>query len=615
MSPKFEAADVNAELAAPIRRRTVRHFQWTNLIKLAGVAIGIYFAYLEFRPGTRFSVTWKHTHGLHAGALVTYNGDAVGQVIGTKHLINDGLVNVMMEIDPDKSELASRLLVDTTRFYIDRPTTDNLRLIHVDQAIKPRSVVVKTGSPNALAKLEFQGRSEIPPEGDGVFVTVRWERIGHLKENGEVTVGEGVVGLVSRLERDVITNEWLVELYIPRDLARTQTRFHLNTIRANLSGVSGIEAGLFGTKVVAVPSRYPASDENQPCNRFLGESNPAPRHLPKPGDVSVILRMEEQLIGPDTPIKFRGGYAGGYVAKVLPASDGSGYVAHCFLRSSIASRLYANTVFWVDRGLLIPDVTLGRLITGDVVSVQLDPERALQGPTIWFNTPEDHGKKVDLSNVPPYDLHPIEREGFRTSYAPITETFSGEREADVELLAAEITWYPDAMWTLFRQKSFKGHLIPISGGVVGPTELLTVGRNGDRESVELFVGGRRQEYQPPTWTGRNLSFTPLKLDVPSYPTSLLGCVLGSQPTDIHVNLEGEATFAVSASRLKRNADQWIVDSSVPCKHEMHCKPVFADASKKMIGVFLFPDGAKEARVALLPNKFGSVTSEGDVPSR
>jgi len=51
-------------------------------------------------------------------------------------------------------------------------------------------------------------------------------------------------------------------------------------------------------------------------------------------------------------------------------------------------------------------------------------------------------------------LHPIEREGFRTSYAPITEIFSGEREADVELLAAEITWYPDAMWTLFRQKSF-----------------------------------------------------------------------------------------------------------------------------------------------------------------
>ena len=43
--------------------------------------------------------------------------------------------------------------------------------------------------------------------------------------------------------------------------------------------------------------------------------------------------------------------------------------------------------------------------------------------------------------------------------------------------------------------------------------------------------------------------------------------------------------------------------------------VVADASKRMIGVFLFPDGAKEARVALLPNKFGSVTLEGDVPSR
>lgn len=423
---------------------------------------------------------------------------------------------------------------------------------------------------------------------------------GHGLEAGDplryrgITVG-GVTAV--RLGRDL--DEVRIDVRLDpaaAGLARAGTRFWIVRPHVSLDGVQGIET-LVGARYLAVRPGPPGGER---VDEFAALAEPPLDERVEPAGLEITLEAPARFgISPGTPIAYRQIRVGTVLAVDL-ASDATTVEIDAYVRPAYAELVRASSVFWESGGVELEASLFGGL------ELDLESLRSLWAGGIAFATPTDagppaaDGARFRLREGPPEDWR---------AWRPALSVGAPAGGADRPPLApARLRWESGFFG---RDRGRRGWLLPVSGGWLGPADLLQPVEAAGDEGAELEVAGERARLVEPAARAANGLAWRASAGAPAdaWPRERALSSSGREAVDCLLVADPEvAPRPLAAARLVAlpegegggegggEGEGWRVED-VQLGAEWHGALVLAREGGALVGVLLVDgDGARVARV-------------------
>ena len=456
----------------------------------------------------------------------------------------------------------------------------------------------------------------------GPMITIGFEESHGLRAGDPLRFRGVTVGHVQDIHLDPAGAQVTVQARLTSDgapLARAGTRFWIIRPQIDFTGVSGLDA-VIGPKAIGVlPGTLGAPvdgphDANGTGRATLPRTAPPQRHFtglsapPLPivrneGDLDITLHAPTiGGIRPGAPVQYRQIRVGTVLATAL-TSDGGAVEIHAHIPAEYRDLIRAGTRFWKQggvradlgwRGLSFEIGTLAELVTDGVALATPPPGSDNQSVRT--------GHRFILAERP---------EARWLEWIPSATIGSALLPGSLTLPAPEratISWRQGMV--MRRSRSHTGLLLPVTGGWIGPADLLT-SEEGMREvrievdgldlaALESPSGGRADARgTAPIPLPAALAFLPAPQErTKAWPAARLRSPLDALSPEDCLIIAGAGTppHPIAASALHSDGTSWRAHLTLPIDPASHGAPVVSRQDGAVIGFLLLSD--EDPRIAL-----------------
>jgi len=414
---------------------------------------------------------------------------------------------------------------------------------------------------------------------------------GHGIEAGDALRYRGIeVGRVedARLTEDLAAVDLVVRLD-PRAeaIAVAGSRFWVVRPRLTVDRVQGLDT-VVGARHLAVD---PGGEDAPRQTEFVAlEASPVVEHL-EPGGLELFLEASTRYgLTEGAPVTYRQLQVG-HVLSVGLSSDATAVELRAWIRPEYVQLVRTNSVFWETGG-----VELGMSLT-EGLRLDVGTLRSLLIGGVAFATPNDPGALATTGAR--FALYGEAEEDWLEWTPPLAvgSQLLPTDQAPPRLLRAVHRWEQGRILTGARQRT--GWVLPVEGGVLGPSDLLVAEEGAHEGTATLEVGGARIALvSAPAWHDAGLARREVQLEAPAFDLERAR-PLPEQPEEVLVfSAPGAAPMALSASRLAVDGRDWTVDRAIAFDESWNGSAVLARADGALLGVLLVGEG--RARVVAVP---------------
>lgn len=545
--------------------------------------------------GSQITVRFAEGHGVKPGDRLRHRGIEVGEVVEVELDAELKGVLITMELTPAAEAIAR----EGSRFWIERPHISLSRISGLETVVGAKYVGVLPGPADGERIYHFEGM-ESPPlfhDSDSVEITVHFHN-GYGLAAGDVVKHRGiVVGEVTSVELDTKFEGVEVRVRLigrATGLARAGSQFWVERPRVSVAEIRGLET-LVGGRYLAV---LPGPADGEARRSFVGlESAPA-GELPAGGLEILLQGAAKHGLEPGTPVMYRGHQVGQIVSVGL-AHDAASVDARAYIQPDYRNIVRDNTRFWSNSGLHLRFGFSGLELGTDTLS-----NLAMGG--VSFATPTSPGAPVTtgqryvIADQPESDWLEWEpRIAVGTGFLRDGLSFPSPQRVTLR--------WSESFLGITRTKRRQGWVLAFDGGhsLLGPADLLTPVANAVADTI-LEVSGREFTITADSSDVMNeLAFFAVEGE-PISPESAwsrerLRTASDLEPTML-VGDPQTAKLPLPIERLSRaeNAEEWLVDPSVPLDADWHGGSLVSIKDGHLIGIVLTT--SRPARVMLIPQK-------------
>jgi hypothetical protein len=355
-----------------------------------------------------------------------------------------------------------------------------------------------------------------------------------------------------------------------QDLARTGSEFWIVRPELDLSGVRGLDT-LVGANYLAVQpgqgsSRY----------QFVGLEQPPLFTAEEAGGLEIVLVTPgKSNLLPGAPLSYRQVEIG-QILTVDLARDASAVEARARIAPRYLTLIRENTRFWKTGG-----ARLNAGLTG--FSLAVDSVQSLIQGGVTMAIPPDPGPPV----APAYrfPLHDEPQKEWLTwvPYLSLQETTARERYYP---LPATLRWRHRTFYYLARPAERLGRVLPVTGGLLGPADLLVPPENALPDSVSLILeDGAEVRSFPVKVYANGLARLTYPHEYPVWPAARQRVVTTPEDTLIIADPSIPSRF-VGSARYAGQGTTWTIDPAIPFDGSWHGACVIAESDGALLGLVL-----------------------------
>jgi paraquat-inducible protein B len=428
--------------------------------------------------------------------------------------------------------------------------------------------------------------------GQGPSITIVASE-GHGLGLGDPLRYRGItVGEVRRIEltEDLAQVALIVRLEPGADgLCREDSRFWVVRPHMALDGVQGLET-IVGARYLSV---MPGPLDSPPCYRFTALGDPPVPEPIEPEGLELVFEASSRLnLVPGAQITYRDVPIGTVLGFEL-ASDATHVDVHAYVRPDYVELVRENSWFWNTGGLEV------NLALTEGLTIEMDSLRSLVIGGIALATPTEAGPLVEDGRR--FYLHEQPHEDADSWHPSLAIG-----DADIPLPAAAprpplvratLRWREGKV---FKSKErLDAWLLPVTGGLMGPADLLVVPEDAIDGSAVLELLGRDYPLETvPEWVKRGVAFLPIAVPgIEIMPRSAFASEAEAQDCLAYASAEAPP-LAISTARFTAEAKGWRIDSDLLIEESWHGAAVFGRDDGCWIGVLLISE--EESRVAVFP---------------
>lgn len=311
----------------------------------------------------------------------------------------------------------------------------------------------------------------------GLPVVIEFAHSHGLKPGDALRLRGAVVGTVDtvRLLDDLSGVQVRVRLHAEAAaLARAGSRFWIVRPQLGLSGISGLETVIGANYLHVLPGDGPAQ------THFTGLDEPPPPAVLEPGGLNIVLTTPGQGdLRAGAPVSYRQVTIGAIV-RVDLATDASAVEAEVYIRPAYTALIRAQTRFWKAGG-----ARLSAGLTG--LAVDVDSVQGLLLGGVNIALPPDAGGPVAAGHTFPLYEKP---DSDWLDWLPAL-ALDGDNPARQfpPTLSARLVWQYKNLLYLTQTGERSGWVLPVTEGVLGPADLLTLPDDALPGSVQLVIDG------------------------------------------------------------------------------------------------------------------------------
>lgn len=400
-----------------------------------------------------------------------------------------------------------------------------------------------------------------------------------------------VVGEVRRIEltEDLVRVALVVRLEPGAEgLCREGSRFWVVRPHMALDGVQGLET-IVGARYLSV---MPGALDAPTRRSFSALADPPVTEPIEREGLELVFEAATRFnLVPGAQLTYRG-VSIGTVLDIALASDATHVDVHAYVRPDYAELVRENSWFWSTGGLEV------NLALTQGLSIEMDSLRSLVVGGIALATPTEAGALVEDGHR--FYLHEKEHED-AASWRPALAIGDAEIPLPASvprppLYSAVLRWREGKVFKSKEQRS--GWVLPVSGGLLGPADLLVPPEDALADGRALEVEGESYPPPEPAWCENGLAFVRL-------PVTFAGAL---SPSSIESGaplqdclayaLPAEPPLAISAPRLTPDARGWAVDPDLLVEESWHGAAVLGRRAGRVVGVLLVLED--ECVVATIP---------------
>ena len=419
----------------------------------------------------------------------------------------------------------------------------------------------------------------------GTTITVRAEH-GYGIRAGDALRYRGIaVGGVVEVHLSPALDEVVMRVRLnpgAESLARAGSRFWVVRPHVSLDGVQGLET-LIGARNLAV---LPGSPGGRPRDEFIAISQAPVNNSGEQGGLEIVLEAQRRSgLAAGAPLTYREIQVG-VVLSVGLSSDATSVELRVLVRAPYVQLIREGTQFWEAGGL---EVSLSMM---EGVTVEMDSLRSLVVGGVALATPTEPGLAVRTGYR--YALHRApEDEWLEWRPAlPLGNAWLSKGVALPRPVRAQLSWKSGRL--IETTKRGQGWVLPVTGGLLGPRDLLVAPEDASDGTISLEMEGQRIVPGLPVWEGGGLARIALGSDTlrgaPRHEPKLAR--RPGEPEDcLVIGDSAAAPLALAAARLSPADGGWAVDPALPLGDDWHGASVVARSDGRLVGVLLVEDGA------------------------
>ncbi len=364
-------------------------------------------------------------------------------------------------------------------------------------------------------------------------------------------------------------------------IAHAGSRFWVVRPQIGLSGIVGLDT-VVGARYLAV---QPGDPEGPRESEFTGLEDPPVLDTVEPGSLEIILEARERgSLSAGAPLTYRG-IEVGRVISVRLESDGPSVEVRVSVEAPYLTLIRSNTRFWDTGGLLI-DIGLSG------VSVEIDSLEAFVAGGIALATPNAAG---DLAvRGARFRLHGQPQEEWLDWRPPLP--LGDPHLPGVELpkpLSVVMHWQEGRI--LKSDEARVGWVLPVPGGLLGPSDLFAFPDDAREDSFALRIHGDPAAPPPQADVRESgLTMAPIERGDEVWPAERMRRVEVAEDCLV-IGDAAAAPLALSAVRLQRDDKYWSIDSRVSFARDTHGAAVVARSDGQVVGLLIIEGG--NARIA------------------
>ncbi|MEE4378204.1 MAG: MlaD family protein [Candidatus Competibacteraceae bacterium] len=432
----------------------------------------------------------------------------------------------------------------------------------------------------------------------GMPITVEFQQGHGLKPGDAVRYRGIVVGQVHDVSLAADSQSIQVTARLlpsARHLARDSSRFWIVRPQVDIGRVAGLETVIGANYLGVLPG------EGEFRDQFNGLAEP-PVTLLEPGGLEIVLSTPGKGgLRAGAPISYREVQIGTILAVDFSA-DASAVEARAYIKPAYTHLIRENSYFWKTSG-----ARWSASLTG--VSFDVDSLRSLLLGGISLATPPDPANQVGSGQrFTLYDKPERAWLDWQPSL-PVQAVFETRRQRP-QLVNVKLSWQTENFFKLNRQAVLQGWVLPVSGGLLGLSELWSAPDSALPDSVQLTVGGQPQT--PPATlqaVDEQMALLPLAHDYPSWTQGRRPAV--PEDTWIVTDTGTQARF-VAAHRYQIKDSQWIIDPAITFDSDWNGAGVVAQGDGAVLG-FLRADQEQVQLIRLSESALNLLTNVSASP--
>ena len=404
---------------------------------------------------------------------------------------------------------------------------------------------------------------------------------GHGIRTGDALRYRGVeIGSVEavKLARDL--TEVLLDVRLEPDaaaVARSGSRFWVVRPHLALDSLEGLETIVGARYLAVVPGPLQADRQRE----FVALPEPPVTGMDEEGRLEILLESKDRRgLVRGAPLMYRGIQVGS-VFSVGLADDARAVEVRAAIRAPYAELVREDTRFWESGGV---DVSLG--LGG--LSVELESVRTLFVGGIALSTPTRPGQRVRTGHR--FVLHEEPEAGWLT-WQPALAMGSELLPPGTlvpELVRVRHAW-EKGLWGW--DKSRTGWCLPVSGGLVGPEDVLVRAQGAkERSEVLEFLGREIPLVHEAPWKDRGIARRSLVVpELTAWPLELVRAPVSGEDLLV-LGDPAAAPIALAAPRLDPEGSVLLVDPAIVFENDWHGAAVVSRKDGKIVGVLLVGKG-------------------------
>lgn len=410
---------------------------------------------------------------------------------------------------------------------------------------------------------------------------------GHGIRQGDVVRCKGII--VGQVEKVALSND--VESVITTvrlnhesaHLARQGTRFWIARPQVSIEGISGLET-ITGPRYIAL---LPTVESQKSQYNFEGLDTPPVLATEPPGGLEITLHASRRRsLRAGAPVLYRQTRIG-TVTRVSLASDATSVEAQAYIRPGYTTIIRENTRFWNASGADF-NASFQQGFSFQVESVQ-----TLLAGGVGVATPDQFGPPVSTGHRFQLAQRATDEWLEWQPNIPLGSAWLPEGLAPPNPQYATVIHKRKGIFT--RDQKLSGWLLPVDGGLLGPTNLLKNNPEQDGPISILEMAGQQillnQDTQP---RGKEIAFFPLQMEkTKPWPTDRIRKPNNPAEPEDNLIFNGRSLSprAIAAVHLQYNQEQnaWTIDPSITFDESMHGASVIARSDGKLIGILIVKD--------------------------